>query len=185
MTLLDLKQTILDYVPLLPQEEADRCIMLRFLEEHEDAACRSNLLGHFTASAWIVNPVRDRVLMIYHNIYQAWTWPGGHADGETDLLQTAIREAEEEAGVRLSPAADQKPFSLEILPVLAHIRHGEYVAPHLHMNLTYLFQLEESVPLRSNPSENKGVRWRSVGDILADRTEPHMHVIYKKLIERM
>ena len=39
----------------------------------------------FTASAWVVNPARNKVLMIYHNIYNSWSWTGGHADGETDL----------------------------------------------------------------------------------------------------
>ena len=35
--------------------------------------------------------------MVYHNIYNSWSWLGGHADGETDLLAVALREVKEEA----------------------------------------------------------------------------------------
>mgnify|MGYP002237558723 CR=1 FL=1 len=52
-----------------------------------------------TASAWVVNKDRSKVLMIYHNIYNSWSWLGGHADGETDLLAVAIREVREEAAL--------------------------------------------------------------------------------------
>ena len=29
-----------------------------------------------TASAWVVNPGRTKVLMVYHNIYKSWSWLG-------------------------------------------------------------------------------------------------------------
>ena len=65
--------------------------MLRFLEESERPFERANRLAHFTASAWVTNARRDRVLMIWHNIYRSWAWTGGHADGETDLCAVARR----------------------------------------------------------------------------------------------
>lgn len=63
-----------------------------------------------TASAWVVNKDRSKVLMIYHNIYNSWSWLGGHADGETDLLAVAIREVREEAGIAMCILCWKKYF---------------------------------------------------------------------------
>ena len=79
------------YKPWNEQEERDRLLILQCLREQKDIFTRSNRLAHMTASAWVVNPDRSRVLMAYHNIYHSWSWLGGHADGETDLLSVAIR----------------------------------------------------------------------------------------------
>ena len=87
------------YVPFNEQEARDKAVILRFLEQNDDAFLRENLIAHMTASAWVVNPTRDKVLMVYHKIYDSWSWTGGHADGETDLLSVALREVTEETGV--------------------------------------------------------------------------------------
>ena len=116
MTKQRLRQEIEAFRPGCPQEAADRAEMLRWLDTHPQALEREDEQGHFTASAWIVNPARDQVLMAYHNIYQAWTWLGGHADGECCLHAVALREAEEETGVRARPV-QAEIFSVEILPV--------------------------------------------------------------------
>ncbi len=89
---MDLKEEIEKYKPFNEQEEKDKEIMLRYINTFEDVLTRGNEFGHFTASAWVVNKEKTKVLMIYHNIYQSWSWTGGHADGEKDLLHTAIRE---------------------------------------------------------------------------------------------
>ena len=82
-----------EYRPVNEQEACDRALMLRFLEEGERPFERANRTAHFTASAWVTNARRDRVLMIWHNIFRSWAWTGGHADGETDLCAVARREA--------------------------------------------------------------------------------------------
>ena len=73
--------------------------------------------------------------MAYHNIYQAWTWLGGHADGECCLHAVALREAEEETGVRARPV-QAEIFSVEILPVPEHVKRGKTVRGHVHLNVT-------------------------------------------------
>ena len=95
---MDLKEQIKAYTPFNEQEEKDKELLLEWLEE-KDVFTRKNKRAHFTASAWVVNPERTKVLMIYHNIYDSWAWMGGHADGETDLLKVAEREAKEESGI--------------------------------------------------------------------------------------
>ena len=92
-------QKIREYKPFNEQEERDREVLLRLLSGVEDVYSRENLTAHMTASAWVVNENRDKVLMAYHNIYHSWSWLGGHADGERDLLAVALREVGEESGV--------------------------------------------------------------------------------------
>ena len=88
-------QKIREYKPFNEQEERDREVLLRLLSGAEDVYSRENLTAHMTASAWVVNEARDKVLMAYHNIYHSWSWLGGHADGERDLLAVALREVGE------------------------------------------------------------------------------------------
>ena len=160
--------------------------MLDFLRRGERPFERANEAGHFTASAWVTNPARDRVVMIWHNVYRSWAWTGGHADGETDLLAVARREAEEESGVSgLRPVAET-PLSVEILTVDGHEKRGRYVSSHLHYNVTYLFEADETQTLRAKPDENSGAAWFTPQEALEACSEPWMaERIYKKLLARM
>lgn len=180
-----LRQMIEAYVPVCTQEARDREIMLQFLDDHDDCLCRTCLTGHFTASAWIVNPSRNKVLMIYHNIYDSWAWTGGHADGDPDLLTVALREAEEETGVTDFRLICREPVSLEILTVDGHTKKGVYVPSHLHMNLTFMFEAEESGALRIKADENSGVAWIETEDVSRRVSEAWMNKwIYSKLEKR-
>ena len=181
---MKLYQQLRNYVPVNEQEKADKEIMLRFIEENEDYLERSNKVGHFTTSIWTVNEKRTKTLMVYHNIYDSWSWIGGHADGVEDLKTVALRELEEETGVTGAKLLSEDIFSIEILTVDGHIKKGQYVPSHLHFNITYLAQADETKQLAINEEENQGVRWFSFDDALAVSTEPWMvkHV-YQKLIE--
>ncbi|MBR5310519.1 MAG: NUDIX hydrolase, partial [Oscillospiraceae bacterium] len=77
---MDFREQIFDYIPFNEQEERDKKLLVEWLSEPE-VFKRENERAHFTASAWVVNPERTKVLMIYHNIYDSWAWMGGHADG--------------------------------------------------------------------------------------------------------
>ena len=89
----DLIHQLQIYQSFNEQEEADRQVMLELLQTSDDIFYRTNLLAHFTASAWVLNKAHTYVLMAFHNIYQTYAWLGGHADGEEDLLSVALREA--------------------------------------------------------------------------------------------
>ena len=175
-------EEIKKYRPCNAQEQRDQALILDFLEKNGDAFLRSNLLAHMTASSWIVNPERTKTLMVYHNIYDSWSWTGGHADGETDLLSVALREAREETGIAHVRPLSPEIFSLEVLTVDGHEKRGEYVPSHLHMNVTYLLEAEESDTLRVCREENSGVAWFSLEEALKASTEPwFVERIYKKL----
>ena len=177
MLLDDLKA----YCPCNAQEEQDKKTIIAFLEHYPDAFSRENKLGHMTASAWIVNKNRDKTLMVYHNLYDSWSWTGGHADGEEDLLKVAIKEAREETGAEVR-AVSEEIYSLEVLTVDGHEKRGEFVPSHLHPNVTYLLEADESAKLKVCPDENSGVSWFSFEEALEKSSEPwFVERIYKKL----
>ena len=183
---MDIRAAIAAYSSFNEQEAADKELILDFLQKNPDAFYRTNRIAHMTASAWVVNPARDRVLMVYHNIYDSWSWTGGHADGEEDLAAVALREVREETGVRSARLLSEGIFSLESLTVDGHEKHGAYVPSHLHLNVTYLLEADDSDPLTVCEEENSGVRWFTLDGALEASTEPwFVQRIYCKLNEKL
>lgn len=181
-----IRDDILKYEPVNEQETADKEQILRFLDRAETPFLRENKTAHMTASSWIVNADGTKVLMVYHRIYDSWSWTGGHADGEENLLSVAMREAREETGVKSLRLLSDGIFSLEVLTVDGHEKRGEYVPSHLHMNVTYLLEADETEPLKICEDENSGVAWFSTEDALKASTEPwFVERIYKKLNSKM
>lgn len=181
----DLSEQLLQYQPWNEQEARDRALLLSALSAHPDPFTRDNEIMHFSASSWIVNPDRTRVLMAYHNIYKAWAWTGGHADGERDLLRVALREAQEETGIHARPLSDGI-YSLEILTVEGHEKRGRYISSHLHLNVTYLLTADDQEPIRPKDDENAAVRWFTLAEAEKNCTEPWMvQRIYRKLNEKL
>lgn len=184
-TLID---DIIKYEPCDEKETAEKQMILEFLERNPDAFLRTSLEGHMTVSAWVVNPEHTKVILAYHKLYDSWAWLGGHADGCTDLVSVAVKEACEEAGLT---ADDVRPvsrdlLSLEVLPVSGHMKKGKWVPSHLHYNVTYLLEASEAAVLKVNEEENTGVSWFTFEEALKASKEPwFVEHIYSKLIRRM
>lgn len=179
---MPLAEQIAAYTPVNEQEAGDRRLLLSWLESGQDIFTRENSTAHLTASAWVVSPDRQQVLMVYHNLYHSWSWMGGHADGDRDLLHVAGKEVREESGLKELKPLSPDIFSLEILTVDGHVKRGKYVSSHLHLNVTYLFEADPNQPLTSKPDENSGVAWFPVSDIPETVSEPWFRDrIYAKL----
>lgn len=182
----ELIRQIENYEPYNEQEQRDKELILQSLYREPDIFTRENTLAHMTASAWVVNKQRDKVLMVYHNIYHSWSWLGGHADGETDLLKVAIREVQEESGIQNVIPIREKIFSLESLTVDGHMKKGKYVSSHLHLNVTYLLEADEQEVLAVKPDENSGVAWFTPEGAVESSTEPWFQEnIYRKLNHKL
>lgn len=183
---MKLQEQLEQYHPFNEQEERDKKVMLQLLKMQPDIFTRENEVAHFTASSWLLNREHTKVLMIYHNIYHSWSWTGGHADGEEDLLAVAIKEAQEETGVKEIQTVDDTIFSIETLTVDGHEKRGRYVPSHLHLNVTYLLEADEAEVLRIKPDENSGVKWFALEEALEACSEPWMvERIYKKLNKKL
>ncbi|MBC2582607.1 NUDIX hydrolase [Clostridium sp. DJ247] len=178
-------ELIKTYNPYNEQEKKDKEIILYCINTFNDILTRDNEIAHITSSAFVINKTKDKVLMIHHNIYNSWSWTGGHADGEEDLLAVAIKEAKEETGVRSIYPISSDIFSIDVLPVLGHIKKGKYVAAHLHLSVAYLVEADENELLIVKADENSDVKWIPIYEVTAYTSEPHMQLVYKKLISKI
>lgn len=305
---MSLYDDIAAYQPFNEQEAIDKQVILRALREDQTCFERS-AQAHMACSIWVVDPAFEQTLLVYHNIYDSWSWIGGHADGERDLATVALRElaeetgvtgaklltcemptenaiadakaganagtgAEKEAGAGTQAEADagaqadagasadganaqasaivdidanadasaqasasvnvdagaganantpasattqdddsgqeettpkkqgsastgekklgrhDRPrspiFSLEVLTVDGHEKHGAYVSSHLHLNVTYLAVASPAESLRIKPDENSGVRWVPLDQLIPLSTEPWIRTrIYGKFLDKL
>ena len=178
---MNLKEQIEKYIPYNEQEVRDKELMLKYINTFNDVLTRENKMCHFTASNWIINKNRTKVLMIYHNIYKSWAWTGGHADGDSDLLHVALKEAEEETGLNNLKLLIDGIFGLQILTVDSHIKRGKYVSSHLHLDCCFLFEANEEDELKIKEDENSGVKWINIDEATKITNEEKMRPIYEKL----
>lgn len=171
------------YQPYNDQEKADKESILQYIELFGDyILSRDNQLAHFSASSMILNEDHTKVLMIYHNIYQSWSWTGGHADEEKEMLKVALKEAKEETGLNELRLLKEGLWGIEILPVGGHIKNGRYVGTHMHLNYSYLFEADENQVLKIKEDENSGVMWIGLNQLAQYVNEKEMLPIYQKLL---
>lgn len=181
---MTLREQIGAYVPWNEQEAKEQEVLLRYFDTFDNLLTRENEFAHLTGSSLLVNKQRDKTLMVYHNLYRSWSWTGGHADGDPDLLGVAMREAREETGVSSVKPVAGDILSLDILPVWGHMKRGRYVATHLHLSVCYLLEADEAEPLTVKADENSGVRWVPLEEMAAYSSEPEMKPIYGKLVDK-
>ncbi len=157
---LQLLQDLDAYQPLNEQDAGFKDQMLGFVRTEPMCFERSLLKGHITGSALIVDPLRRQILMLFHAKLEKWLQPGGHADGNSDVLEVAIREAEEETGLSGFRVLHQKPFDLDIHTIPARGQEPE----HLHYDIRYLLEANPDWKLSRN-SESKALKWVDISAI--------------------
>lgn len=183
---MKLIEQIKAYQPYNDQEKEDKIEILNHLKNNPSCFNRDSRMAHMTASAWVVNKSRTKVLMVYHNLYDSWSWLGGHADDDQDLCHVAIKEVKEESGLKEVTLLDSNLFSLEILTVDGHMKRGIYVPSHLHLNVTYLLEANDEHALQHQPDENSDVNWFLIDDAVQASSEPWFRDnVYSKLNEKL
>lgn len=141
-----------------PEMRDTRDSMRALLDERPQPLDRRERPGHFTASALVVNDALDQILLLHHTKLEIWVQPGGHVDGNANLMAVALREATEETGIgglRIWPQA----IDLDI-----HEVNPPQEDAHLHYDVRFLVLAPQSPVLNAN-HESTAQRWVSPDDL--------------------
>ena len=141
------------YSSSFPEEEL---FISRFLEllSHPDCFERTHLPGHITGSAWIVDSERSQTLLVHHAKLNKWVQPGGHADGDENILGVALREAEEETGLKNLRVVETVPFDVDIHTIPLRKDFPE----HFHFDIRFLIEASINEPIIVS-EESHDVKW--------------------------
>lgn len=128
----------------------------RFVATHEDCFHTDLMPGHVTGSAWVVNPHRDKALMLHHKKLNRWFQPGGHADRDSNIQRVALRETSEETGL----APEQITLvSQQIFDVDIHIVPANQYGPrHTHFDIRFLLEVDDKQAIPGN-NESHQILW--------------------------
>lgn len=135
-------------------EQAMTQATITFVEQHPNCFERSLLEGHITGSAWIVSPDRRHTLLIHHRKLDRWLQPGGHADGDPDVVAVALREAREETGLTSLRLLNPAIFDVDIHLIPAR----KDLPEHLHYDIRFLLEANPYEPFGQS-AEIKNIQW--------------------------
>ncbi len=153
-----------EYQQRWPREAETLALFATLLGDAQNAFMRERLAGHFTGSAWVVSADGARTLLTHHRKLDRWLQPGGHADGDADLANVALKEAEEETGLRGLRVDGDAIFDVD--------RHwiperGD-VPGHWHHDVRYV--VHACTDERYTVSEEShDLAWRDIAAIAADQ----------------
>ena len=147
------------YEPLYPEEFISKEKMLEFLIACDDCFLRSCRVGHFTSSAFLLNKNMTHVCLMHHTKLDKWMQLGGHCDGDYDILNVAIKEAQEESGIK-----NIKPIKEEIFDIDVHlIPPNINDEAHYHFDIRFLLHAYDDDTLIKN-HESQELRWVKSND---------------------
>lgn len=135
--------------------EEEKKFVVRFLDllKHQDCFQRTHLPGHITGSSWIVNKDRTKTVLVHHVKLNKWVQPGGHADGEENALNVALREAEEETGLK-KLTSTETIFDVDVHLIPARKDFPE----HFHHDIRFLIEADEYEQIIVS-DESHDVKW--------------------------
>lgn len=135
MDRLELIDALENYITPFHEENAFIPRFKSLLINFDNCYSRSLITGHMTASAWIIDKRATAALLVHHKKLNKWLQPGGHADGEEDILAVAKKEAEEETGLKTLQLYHNLLFDIDIHLIPTHM----HVKAHLHHDIRFLF----------------------------------------------
>ena len=155
-----LKKLIDNYCIRYPAETTPKSIS-SFLQSSKNPFSRKNQPGHFTGSAWIVNPEKTKILMTHHKKIGKWLQLGGHSDGEEDLLKVSQREAKEESGINNFIILSKEIFDMDIHEIPSIGSEPK----HLHYDIRFLLEADPNIEPIIVSDESYDVAWIKLDDI--------------------
>jgi 8-oxo-dGTP pyrophosphatase MutT (NUDIX family) len=176
---------LLDAYEVRHGEEADTVGRVRHLLRNRERAFHRDCFdpGRITSSAWIVSKESGAVLLTHHRKLKRWLQLGGHTDGESDVMASARREAEEESGLRgfdILPALGGPvilDIDVHVIPALGN------EPAHEHHDIRFLLSVSENQPIERQVEESKAVRWFPTDEILKEFDEDSLIRMAKKAMD--
>jgi 8-oxo-dGTP pyrophosphatase MutT (NUDIX family) len=146
-------------------ETKEKDVLRRFIEFSQntsDIFDAKNPVGHLTGSAMVVDEAFSQVVLTLHAKLQKWLQLGGHADNHPLLHEVALREAEEESGLK-----DLALYRFSDLPLpfdfcIHEIPERKGFPSHLHYDVRYIIIAKDKELIRSEESIDLG--WFSFAD---------------------
>lgn len=160
-------EELIQYISTHAQRAEVAQRILDFVQQTPDCFCRSHTAGHITGSAWLISPDGHKALLTHHRKLGRWLQPGGHADGCSNTLATALREATEESGITGIVPVQREIYDVDIHCIPARPHAGE--AAHLHYDIRYLLQAPHEEFALS--AESNALAWWGAQDFAARREE--------------
>jgi 8-oxo-dGTP pyrophosphatase MutT (NUDIX family) len=161
-----------------PVDKMEAAFKTKFLEllQHPDAFQRTHLPGHITGSSFIVSDDFRHTLLVHHAKLNRWLQPGGHADGDPNVAGVALREANEETGLKNISLLHPAIFDLDIHVIPARKDFPQ----HEHYDVRYLFgaSMDEQVVVSE---ESHDVKWVLLTDLEKFNDEPALLRMREKL----
>ena len=152
----------------------------RFVEQHVNCFDRELMPGHVSGSSWVVNPNRTHALLLLHRKLNLWLQPGGHADGDPDMLRVVLKETSEETGVDLE---NIKLVNEAIFDVDVHTVHANAHDPrHLHYDVRFLVEIDDQISLPGN-DESHHVGWVPLDQISRFNNMLSLHRLVRKTLQ--
>jgi len=159
-------------------EEAGMAVKTRlFVLRHENCFDRNLPIGHVSGSAWIVNPARSHVLLMHHRKLNMWLQPGGHADGDPDILRVILNETAEETGMSLEQIhlLGENIFDIDVHTVHESIHDDR----HIHFDIRFLVEIDDSLPIPGN-HESHQIAWVSLEQVCRFNNALSFHRLVRK-----
>jgi 8-oxo-dGTP pyrophosphatase MutT (NUDIX family) len=158
----ELLRLLLEHSTRFMDEAGYRAKAIRFVTAHVDCFHRHLWPMHVTGSSWVVSPGRERVLMLHHRKHDQWFQPGGHADGDADILRVALRETAEETGLDHSHI---RLLREDIFDVDIHAIPAIGAEPaHAHIDIRFLVEIDDSLAIPGN-DESHEVIWVDLHEV--------------------
>jgi 8-oxo-dGTP pyrophosphatase MutT (NUDIX family) len=148
-----------------------------FVLAHEDCFHCDLWPGHVTGSAWVVSPDRGRVLLLHHRKHDQWFQPGGHADGDADILRVALRETSEETGLDPSHI---RLVSSEVFDLDIHTIPASHRGPrHDHYDIRFLVEMDDDLEIPGN-DESHEILWVPLAEVARFNNNRSTHRMVEK-----
>lgn len=160
------------YDPTWDVEYQRSCLakMRELVSSSQNYLLRENHFAHFTASAMVVSKDFKRVVLLHHKKLEKWLQPGGHADGQADLAQVALKEASEETGIEglrlFSSSHGVVALDLDIHEIPARKTDPQ----HYHYDVRFLIEATNSEKLVIN-HESNDLKWLTFEEVRKQTNE--------------